>query len=347
MSDENGYESNEYAFNDLELSEEPLLDEETGLREKPEIATTIEALRSTEKIEARVFYGLSDLSVEELEQFAPAWESLDDDQRRKLMRQLVEVSEANVEMDYIQVGRYGLDDPDAEVREAAIEVLWEDESLELMNRLIDIAQYDDSREVRAAACSALGRFLLMGELGDISESDTTKAQEAVIHILNDLDEEVEVRRRALEALGNSSSDAVTPAIEEAYESPERLMNISAVFAMGRSCDPRWSDTVMHELDSGDPEMRYEAARAVGELMLEDAVAALSRMAFENDRELQDNAIWSLGEIGGREATRVLNLLAENAQDAGDEDMVEAIEDAIANANLSGSDLYLMRMDDDK
>jgi HEAT repeat protein len=214
-----------------------------------------------------------------------------------------------------------------------------------MMRLIDVAQWDEDRNVRAAATSALGRFILQGELGEFPEYEAVKAQDTAIAILNNNDEEVEVRRRALEAIANSSHEIVEGAIKEAYEGHEHMMRVSAIFAMGRSCDEQWSEEVMHELDSADAEMRYEAARAAGELMLLDAVPALTRMVFENDRELQDTAIWSLGEIGGKEATRVLTTLIVAAREADDEDLIEAIEDALASASLGGSDLYLMRMGD--
>ncbi|MDX2160589.1 MAG: HEAT repeat domain-containing protein [bacterium] len=316
-------------------------------QEKPDLQTTLELLKTGDEHTAALYYGLSDLDSEALEQFQDVWITLDDEHRRLIMRHMVEVSEANFEFHYAPVALVVLDDPDPEVRTAAVEALWESESSAVLNRLLEIAQWDESREVRAAALNGVGRFILMGELGDFPEPEALKAQDIVIGILNNEDEEIEVRRRALEAISNCSNDIVEGAIREAYEGHDRLMQISAVFAMGRAYDEQWNDIVMRELDSADPEMRYEAARAAGELMLSDAIPALSRMAFENDRELQDNAIWSLGEIGGKEAVRVLELLAANARETGDEDMIEAIEDALANASLGGSDLYLMRFEDDE
>jgi len=56
-------------------------------------------------------------------------------------------------------------------------------------------------------------------------------------------------------------------IEAAYYHEDQRMRTSAVFAMGRSADPYWSDLVINELQSSRPEMRYEAAMASGELEL--------------------------------------------------------------------------------
>ena len=234
-----------------------------------------------------------------------------------------------------------------EVREAAVELLWEDESLALMNRLIDMALDDEATAVRAAAASALGRFILLGELGDLPEAETVKAQDAAVSILNNLDEDVDVRRRALEAIANCGHEIVDEAIREAYDSADHRMQISAVFAMGRTYDQQWNEFVLQQLDSDDPEMRYEAARAAGELEIEEAVPALTRLALDNDREIKEVAIWSLGEIGSREATRILERLATEAKRKSDDELLEAIEDAIGTASLGGGSLYLMRLDDDE
>jgi HEAT repeat protein len=106
--------------------------------------------------------------------------------------------------------------------------------------------------------------------------------------------------------------------------------------------------VIEELESEDRELRFEAARAAGELSLEEAVPLLTEIAYEDDVEIRDAAIWSLGEIGGREAMRVLNVLAEEAQESDDDDLLGAVEDALAAASLGNdSGLYLLGFDDQK
>lgn len=310
----------------------------------PDVETTLKALQAGDGLNKTIYYGLSGLTEDSAGQLAPVWNNLAPSFRRKVMRALVEATETNVDLDYSVVGRVGLEDSDDGVREAAVEVLWDDETTDLMRRLMRVAQEDSSREVRAAAASALGRFILLGEMGDLPEKAAQEAQNAAIGILNDESEDVDVRRRALEAIGNSSNPAVLGAIREAYTGDDRRMQVSAVFAMGRSYDEQWNDTVLRELDSDDPEMRYEAARAAGELELEDGIARLSELVFDDDIDIRDAAIWALGEIGGKEALRVLNLLAEHAREQEDTELIEALEDAIASANLAG-DLMLVDYDD--
>ena len=319
------------------------MDYETNLK-RPDLKTTLDALKES-VVNSTVYYGLSGLEPADLKQLTPVWEELDPTYRRKLLQELVDTAEANFELDYSVLGHFALADSDAGVREAAIDLLWEDESLELLNRLVDMAQEDESVPVRAAAASALGRFILLGELGDLPESEAYRAQDTAVNILNDQVEDIDVRRRALEAIANCGHEIVDEAIREAYDSPDRRMQISSVFAMGRTYDEQWNEFVLQQVDSDDPEMRYEAARAAGELELEEAVPALTRLALDDDREVKEVAIWSLGEIASRESVRVLESLAEEARRLDDDELREAIEDALGTASLGSSNLYLMRFND--
>jgi HEAT repeat protein len=315
-------------------------DRDTKPAQKPALDVTLAALRAEEPgaVAAAIYYGLSDLTDAEIKKLQPAWSALSAEYRRKVMRELAEASETDFELDYAAVGRMGLQDEDAQVRAAAVEALWIDESPELMARLIELAQWDEANEVRAAALVALGRFVLLGEYGELPEDQVTKLHEIIINLWTDEQEDLNVRRRALEAIANSSHEIVPDAIEEAYHSSERLMKISAVFAMGRSCDERWNDRVLREMSGLDAELRYEAARAAGEIGITEAVPLLGRLAMGNDRETQEVAIWSLGEIGGRDALRILSALADDAKKAEDDDLIEAVNEAISSASLIGEDL---------
>ena len=313
-------------------------DEESVLiaSERYDLASAFNELNS--RVEARtsksLLFGLSGLSRSEGDQFEAVWQGLDPGYRRRVLRDLLAFAEANVEMDYRQVGLVGLIDVDPVVRETAVELLWEDESLEVMNQLVQLAAQDPAPSVRAAAATALGRFILLGELGDLPEEATVPAQDIAIRLLQDPNEPVEVKRRALEAIANCSHPIVPGAIESAYHSEGQLMRVSALYAIGRSCDERWEDIVLEALEVDDAEMRYEAARAAGELEIAEAVPLLGRLILDDDREILEVVIWSLGEIGGKEAVRILEALAETAEETEDDVLMEAIEDAIGNASLA-------------
>jgi len=316
------------------------LDMEIAPTKKPTIDEVVSMLEGggDEHIPAGAYYGLSDLDDSSLQVLEPVWQKLSTDYKRKLVTELGEASEVNFDLNFDALGYLALDNIDAGVRASAIDLLWINESLSLLSKLIDLAENDESTEVRAAATSELGRFILLGEYGDIPESEAVRAQDVAINLLNETTEDIQVRRRALEAISNSSLEFVPEAIQEAYESDEQLMHVSAVFAMGRSYDQQWTETVLRELRNDDPEIRYEAARAAGELEIEEAVTLLGQLAVADEREIKQVAIWSLGEIGGSQAMRLLTALAEDAEEAEDEDLHEAIEDAIGYAGMVGSDI---------
>ncbi len=308
-------------------------DDEELTREQPTLEQTIGMLKDGKTRDSTLYYGLSGLSEESVQLIAPYWDALPARTRQQVMRQVLETSESNFELDYRTFAIHGLHDPDPMVRETAIETLWEDETLEVMRLLIAAVGQDRSAEVRAAAASALGRFILAGELGSIHEEAAVLAQNAIIAALENAHEEIGVRRRALEAIANCGHPLVEGAIRTAYEHSDPRMRISAVFAMGRTCDDRWRDYVLDELNSKIPEMLYEAVRAAGELELLEAVPTLGRLILNEDREVKETAVWSLGEIGGREAIRILEAAAEVAEENDDDDLLEAIEDALSNANF--------------
>jgi HEAT repeat protein len=128
----------------------------------------------------------------------------------------------------------------------------------------------------------------------------------------------------------SGTKGVPEVIREAYRHPAEKMRVSAIFSMGRSADPAWGSTVIGELSSANPEMRYETARACGELELTEAVSDLIRLIGDRDREVQQAAISALGKIGGREARRALRLCCES----GDEVVAPAADEALGALELA-------------
>ena len=300
---------------------------------------TVALLRDPEaSFTADAIYSLSDLTGEHLETFRALWPELSADRRRNLILRLVETAETNFELDFSTIIEPALHDLDHEVRLAAVEGILEDAALSTVRRLMHLAKTDTFEEVRAAAVKALGPFVLRGELGKLPEPFNTELQDLVLALHTDTDEPFDVRRRALEAIGNCGRDGVSELILSAYRADELLMRVSSLFAMGRSCDSVWLPHIVAELSSDYPEMRYEAARAAGELELRPALVRLAELAYEDEREIQEMAIWALGEIGGKEANRVLTQLAALADSANDDVLTDAIVEAQSVATLSGSDL---------
>lgn len=279
-------------------------------------------------------YGLSNLSRTQAEVAWKVCAGLSPAVRREMVQTLVEIAESDFEVNFGEVFRLALGDEDGEVRRAAVEGLWEDEDVRLVPVLADRLLKDAVPEVRAAAATSLGRFLLLGELEKIQERPHRVAFQALLTACTKAEETIEVRRRALESLAYSGEEAVADLIRSAYEDSDERMRVSAVFAMGRSADDRWANQVMGELHSANPEMRYEAARACGELALEKAVPALIELVGDVDPEVQEAAVWSLGQIGGDEARQVLVDCSRSANEA----LREAAREALRELEFLHGDL---------
>jgi HEAT repeat protein len=279
-------------------------------------------------------YYLSNLDAGEMERVRDVWSDLSEESRLELVSQLVKMAEADFTLNFGAVFRIAMDDESAEVREVAIEGLWEDQDVRLVPQLASRLAKDESARVRAAAAKSLGRFILLGELEKIRPKPRRVAYEALVKAYQAGDEEPEVQRRALESLAYVCSETVIASIREAYGSPQEKLRVSAVFAMGRSADDRWSQQVKQELFSVNPEMRYEAARACGELQVSQAVAMLEELTEDTDTEVQEAAIWALGQIGGDRAREIL----ERYYHGSDEALRSAAEAALEEFKFLHGDL---------
>jgi HEAT repeat protein len=266
-------------------------------------------------LQPTALYNLSRIEPEELERLAAMWSAIPGARRHALVKQLVEIAETNFEVDFESVFRWGLLDADADVRATSVEGLWENEDLAVMNELLGLLRDDVADQVRAAAAMSLGRFLLLSELGKVPSERCEPVYEALYEIVLEPNETLDVRRRALESLAYVGTDEVAELLQQAYDHPEEKMRISAVFGMGRSADERWIGTVMQELFGLSPEMRYEAARACGELQARVAVSRLAELIDDPDREVQEAALWALGQVGGDAARRLLKTCCEDGNAA--------------------------------
>lgn len=295
----------------------------------------LDELREQDKKPDRApLYYLSNLDTEEMERVRDVWAELSKDLRLELTSWLVELAEADFTLNFGAIFRIAMEDEDARVRETAIEGLWEDEDVRLVPRLVERLLHDESANVRSAAAKSLGRFILLGELEKIRPRPRQMAYEALVDAYQARGEDSEVQRRALESLAYVCDDTVVASIRKAYASPTEKMRISAIFAMGRSADTRWEQEVRRELFSTNPEMRYEAARACGELQLSETVSMLEELTEDTDIEVQQAAIWALGQVGGDRAREILEYYCH----VSDEALRSAAEAAVSEFEFLHGDL---------
>jgi len=248
---------------------------------------------------------LSHLADEREQAFLDVWPQIQTERRCRVVGQLAELAEDNVELNFDAIFLACLSDAEPQVRAAAIRGLWEYEHRDLIEPLIRFLQSDDDAVVRAEAALALGRFVLRCEFGSLPERYFRQVEQALRRTIDDDGQELEVRGRALEAIGACSLPWVREAIDRAYRSNSHRLRASGIHAMGRNCDPSWWPILFEELKSDDPEMRYEAALACGSLAEEAAVPHLAPLLEDEDAEVREVTVAALGEIGGRQARAVL------------------------------------------
>jgi len=269
---------------------------------------------------------LSDLFPEEADIFRREWADIDVTRRRQIVGQLAELAEDNLELDFDEVFRSCLTDADGEVREKAIEGLWGCEERSLIDPLIRLLLEDVEHPVRAAAADGLGRFALLAELGKLPESDAHRVEEALLTAFNKGNEQLNVRRRVLEAISPLTKPQVEEMIRQAYRSDSLEFQVSAVYAMGRNCNPSWLPVLLKELRSPEPQLRFEAVRACTELEAEEAVPHLIELTRDSDAEVQISAIEALGRIGGGEAKEGLQQCLDSSEDVIRQASQEALEE---------------------
>ena len=80
---------------------------------------------------------------------------------------MVEQAEADIQLNFHAILRSCMEDAEAEVRRLAVEGLWEDERPTLVHPLLGLLRDDVEPDVRAVAATSLGRFVLLGALGEI------------------------------------------------------------------------------------------------------------------------------------------------------------------------------------
>lgn len=197
---------------------------------------------------------------------------------------------------------------------------------------------DEPEQLRARATIALGPVLEQADTDGFEDPDDVPITERTFHNIQDSLEKLyrdnstpkEVRRRSLEASVRAPQTWHQDAIRHAYSSGDKEWMLTAVFSM------RWvrgfDDQILLALKSGDPEMQYEAVNAAGNWELDAAWSHIVELLNDahSPKPLLLAAIGAVGSIRPAEAREILVDLA----DSDDEEIAEAIDEAMAAAKVS-------------
>lgn len=212
-----------------------------------------------------------------------------------------------------------------------------------------VKRADEPDELRARAALSLGPVLDQADLDGFEDPDDTpisesmfKQIESTLHDLYvDETQPKEVRRRIFEASVRAPQEWHEDAIRAAYDSGDREWILTAVFAM--QWVPGFDKQILEALENTDPEIHTEALTAAGEQDVKGAwphVAALLKDPT-TPKDLLLAAIAASSTIMPKHGRAVL----EDLEDSDDEEITEAVEEALLMADTT-SDLDQNEDDDD-
>ena len=252
------------------------------------------------------FHEASDPSPGELAEFVQVCDTLNEDRRCEVIAVMVQQAEDNLELDFTAIFRQCLKDYDDRMVQLGVEGLWEMEDRWLIAELVGLLRSERGPQVRATSAVALGKFPILAQEGKLQPQDGELVYRILMDFLEDDIEDLEVRRRCLEAVAPFNTEEVQDYIRWAYDGDEEDLRSSSIYAMGRTGEAEWLPTLLDELENPDPAVRYEAANACGELAHEDATPRLVELLRgDDDSEVRMACIASLGKIGGALARRAL------------------------------------------
>ncbi|HSL45654.1 MAG TPA: HEAT repeat domain-containing protein [Anaerolineales bacterium] len=310
--------------------------------------SVLDALLSERKeFPRRYLQEFSDIGALELKTLLDVWPQVKPGRKLTLLEELDALAETDTLVSFDDLARALLTDPEADVRVRAIRLLDEYEDPKIVPSYLDMLKNDPDVNVRIEAANALNLFVDKGELEEIPASIYEQVEDALLASTASEDD-VRVRRAALESLGYSSRPEVATLIESSFRRQDPNWQTSALVAMGRSADERWDDQVTRSLIHVDDRIRKAAVQAAGELSLPSARPILLKMlGEEEDPVILSAIIWSLSQIGGEDVRTYLENLLDQLED--DEQiafMEEALDNLAFTEDLDRFDLLAVDPDDE-
>jgi HEAT repeat protein len=310
--------------------------------------SVLDALLSDRKeFPRRYLHEFSDIGTLELKTLLDIWPQIKPGRKLTLLEELDALAETDTLVSFDDVARALLTDPEPDVRTRAIRLLDEYEDPKVVPSYLDMLKNDPDVNVRVEAANALHLFVDLGELEEIPANIYRQVEDALLASAASEDN-LRVRRVALESLGYSSRPEVVTLIDSAFHREDPAWQASSLVAMGRSADERWTDAVTRSLVHVDDRIRKAAVQAAGELSLQAARTILLKMlSEEEDATILSAVIWSLSQIGGEDVRTYLENLLDQLED---DEQIAFLEEALDNLafteDLERFDLLAFDPDDE-
>ncbi len=266
----------------------------------------------------------SDIQTDDLNSLKTIWSRISLPRKLSLLEDLENLAEKDTLLSFDNLAINLLDDPDADIRTLAIRLLWECEDSSLIPIFLKILRSDPSITTSAAAATALGLFIYLGECEKVPSLTRTNMEADLIKAAREGKDPL-IRRRALETLGFSSRPEVFDLVTTAYYDPDPDWIISALIAMGRSNNQEWEKEIIAHLFNKNDDIRIESIQAAGNLELENARSLLLEQLDEDeDPEIWHALLWSLSQIGGDGLREQLEDFINMIDDPDEEDFLDEV-----------------------
>ena len=274
----------------------------------------------------------SDLSEENLAQFRQTWNLLSNKRKEMFFELLLVEFMSNTLMDFSEIALIGLNDEDPIIRRGSLKLLMDNRKSYFLDQLISISKQDPDTEVRLDAISTLGYFLMDMETAERGKNKAKKVLKALESLMESPDKLT--RLRVMEALAYVDHPAIIPLVYASLTSNIDTEIASGLRAVQNSLNQRWAANVIENLDHPNPDVQYEAIKAVGELQLKRARNRILRLLAQFDQlddDILDATILTASQLGGNQVKEMIEMIEEIFED--EEDMAELFEEAKSNLEL--------------
>ena len=274
----------------------------------------------------------SDLSEENLAQFRQTWNLLSNKRKEMFFELLLVEFMSNTLMDFSEIALIGLNDEDPNIRRGSLKLLMDNRKSYFLDRLISISKQDPDTEVRLDAISTLGYFLMDTDMAERGKNKAEKVLKTLESLMESPDKMT--RLRVMEALAYVDHPSIIPLVYASLTSDIDTEIASGLRAVQNSLNRRWAANVIENLDHPNPDVQYEAIKAVGELQLKRArnrILSLLARFDQLDDDILDATILTASQLGGNQVKEMIEMIEEIFED--EEDMAELFEEAKSNLEL--------------
>ena len=268
---------------------------------------------------------LSGINPIEMYKFQEWWVSLSELQKLNLIQKINRIAEENFELEFYEILYFTLRDESPDIRKESLNGLWECEDYRIGDAASEILLEDKEESVKIEASKLLRNFCYLIKNGKILCRISEKIVNSTNFVLTNTSMDSELWRRTLESTACFNTESINHHINDAYNSQDIMLTSSAIYAMGETDNINWLNTVITETYNDLPEIRYESAIALGKLGNESVLPNIKELLNDEDIEVQNCAIESLGIIGGPIAKKMLLSLPNDLPE-----IKESLELALEN-----------------